>query len=62
MIVQSGNVDNCNENSLLNSTNIQKGSLYSTKESTPRKVQNKLNDLNDSLSQITDILKSGKNL
>ena len=59
--IQSRNINNSNNNSLINSTNIQKGSLYSTKEATPRKEHNKLNDpLDDSLSQITDILNSGK--
>ena len=67
--IQSRNINNY-DNSLLKSGNIQKNSLYSTKEATPRKEHNKvltsrkakeLNDpLDDSLSQITDILNKGK--
>ena len=67
--IQSRNINNY-DNSLLKSSNIQKNSLYSTKEATPRKEHNKvltsrkakeLNDpLDDSLSQITDILNKGK--
>jgi hypothetical protein len=67
--VQSRNINNYNNN-LLQSNNLQKGSLYSTKEATPRKEHNRvltsikpkdLNDpLDDSLSQISDILKTNK--
>ena len=66
---QSRNINNYNNN-LLQSNNLQKGSLYSTKEATPRKEHNRvltsikpkeLNDpLDDSLSQISDILKTNK--
>lgn len=67
--IQSRNVNNY-PNSILKSNNIQKGSLYSTKEATPRKEHNKViisakkietkNSLDDSLSQISEILKTNK--
>ena len=71
--IQSRNINNY-DNSLLNSKNIQKNSLYSTKEATPRKEQNKVltkvlttgkhkdttDPLDDTLSQITDILQKNK--
>ena len=66
---QSRNINNYNNN-LQQSNNLKKGSLYSTKEATPRKEHNRvltsikpkeLNDpLDDSLSQISDILKTNK--
>lgn len=67
--IQSRNINNY-ESSILKSNNFQKGSLYSTKETTPRKELNKallsdrtkdLNDpLDDSLSNITEILNRNK--
>ena len=67
--IQSRNINNY-DNSLLNSNNLQKNSLYSTKEATPRKEQNKVlttgklkeskDPLDDSLSQISEILKTNK--
>ena len=65
--IQTRNINNC-ENNILKLNNMQKNSLYSTKEATPRKEHNKVlttkktNELNDddSLSQITEILKKNK--
>ena len=67
--IQSRNINNY-DNYLLNSNNIQKNSLYSTKEATPRKEQNKVlttgkhkesaDTLDDTLSQISEILKTNK--
>ena len=67
--IKSRNVNNY-DNSLLRSNNMLKGSLYSTKEGTPRKEHNKViisgkkrevkDTLDDSLSQITEILKTNK--
>ena len=68
--IQSRNINSC-EGNIIKLNNIQKNSLYSTKEATPRKEHNKVlttkktkeqNDpnLDDSLSQITEILKKNK--
>lgn len=67
--IQSRNINNY-DNSILKSNNLQKGSLYSTKEATPRKEHNKVltsrktkelpDPFDDSLSQITEILKTNK--
>ena len=65
--ILSRNINNY-ENNLIKSNNLQKGSLYSTKEATPRKEHNKVlnigkkKELNeeDSLSQFTEILKTNK--
>ena len=68
--VQSRNVNNYGNN-IFQSNNIQKNSLYSTKEATPRKeyktvlntgkkIQEKIDPLDDSLDQISEILKTNK--
>ena len=67
--IQSRNINNY-DNYLLNSNTIQKNSLYSTKEATPRKEQSKVlttgkhkqsaDTLDDTLSQISEILKTNK--
>ena len=65
--IQSRNINN-SDNTILKMNNMKKNSLYSTKEATPRKEHNKVlttkkmkepND-DDSLSQITEILKKDK--
>ena len=68
--IQSRNINSC-EGNIIKLNTIQKNSLYSTKEATPRKEHNKVlitkktkeqNDpnLDDSVSQITEILKKNK--
>ena len=65
--IQSRNINN-SENTILKMNNITKNSLYSTKEATPRKEHNKVLTTkkmkepkdDDSLSQITEILKKDK--
>jgi hypothetical protein len=67
--MQIRNLNNYHNN-IIKSNNLQKGSLYSTKEATPRKEHNRVitslklkesNDpLDDSLSKISDILKTNK--
>jgi hypothetical protein len=65
--IQSRNI-NSPENSILKMNNMKKNSLYSTKEATPRKEHNKVLTTkkmkepkdDDSLSQITEILKKDK--
>ena len=65
--IQSRNI-NSPENSILKMNNMKKNSLYSTKEATPRKEHNKVLTTkkikepkdDDSLSQITELLKKDK--
>ena len=65
--IQSRNINN-SENTFIKMNNMKKNSLYSTKETTPRKEHNKVLTTkkmkepkdDDSLSQITEILKKDK--
>ena len=65
--IQSRNINN-SENTILKMNNMKKNSLYSSKETTPRKEHNKVLTIkkmkepkdDDSLSQITEILKKDK--
>ena len=65
--IQSRNI-NSPENSILKMNNMKKNSLYSTKEATPRKEHNKVLTTkkikepkdDESLSQITELLKKDK--
>ena len=65
--IQSRNINN-SENTITKMNNMKKNSLYSTKETTPRKEHNKVLTTkkmkepkdDDSLSQITEILKKDK--
>ena len=65
--IQSRNINN-SENTFIKMNDMKKNSLYSTKETTPRKEHNKVLTTkkmkepkdDDSLSQITEILKKDK--